>query len=59
MSRVINWSIFSIPETFQRDGWKAAAEETWNGMSMKIWDLKQHLWNTWGTPKPTTQWPPM
>lgn len=57
MSHVTHWSIFSIPDTFQRDGWKAAAKETWNGLFMTIWDWKQHVWNTWGTAE-TVPWPP-
>jgi len=57
ISHATHWSIFSIADTIQRSGWKAAASEAWNGLGMAVWDWQKQVWDTWGAPE-TVSWPP-
>jgi serine/arginine repetitive matrix protein 2 len=57
MAHASHWSVFTIPDTLRRGGWKVAALEAWNGMAMAVWDWQMQVWDTWGTGQ-TVSWPP-
>ncbi|GLB37275.1 hypothetical protein LshimejAT787_0403260 [Lyophyllum shimeji] len=51
-------SWFSIPDTFQREGWKASSRQIWHNLSVIIWDWQQLLWEAFGDQTTSTTWPP-
>lgn len=57
MAHTSHWSIFSIPDTFHREGIKGVVLDAWNGVAMSAWDWQQSLWEAWGTAEPVS-WPP-
>jgi serine/arginine repetitive matrix protein 2 len=60
MIRSPSWSVFSLPYTFRRYGWRAVAEQIWDSFSLFVWDCQRQAWEAWGAEDQLrgTSWPP-
>ncbi|KAI0071720.1 hypothetical protein K474DRAFT_1668701 [Panus rudis PR-1116 ss-1] len=58
-----SWSIFSIPDTLAREGWRGVASEVWGNVTGLAHDIQRNVWNAWANSKdygiPSwDSWPP-
>lgn len=53
-----SWSIFSIPDTLSRAGFKGVLAEMWGNVTCAVADLQQHTQDVWERRQQYDYWPP-